>query len=305
VRKWGKVFEGFEEFRIEANGIEINGVKGGQGFPLLLLHGYPQTHRMWHKIAPRLAENFRVIASDLRGYGDSAKPLAERDASNYSKRVMALDQVEVMRALGYDEFILIGHDRGARVSHRLALDFPDRVKKLVLLDIAPTLAMYTATDQAFATAYYHWFFLIQPYPFPETLIEANADYYLEHCLKSWGRDYSAFTEEALGEYRRCFRDKRTIAATCADYRASVGIDLEDDRRDLDRKIACPLLVLWGKKGVIERQYDAIALWLERAIRVTGQAIESGHFLPEEAADETFAAIGAFLTAPDVPPLPEN
>ncbi|MEG3435561.1 alpha/beta hydrolase [Pannus brasiliensis CCIBt3594] len=291
------MFEGFEKFRVNANGIEINGVKGGEGYPVLLLHGYPQTRAMWHKIAPRLAENFTVIASDLRGYGDSAKPLPDSDSSNYSKRAMARDQVELMRHFGYEEFYLVGHDRGARVSHRLALDFPDRVKKLVLLDIAPTLAMYEFTDKTFASAYYHWFFLIQPASFPETLIEANPDYYLEHCLKSWGKDFSAFTEEALGEYRRCFRVRATIAATCADYRASATIDLEDDRRDLDRKISCPLLVLWGKKGVIERQYDVLGLWGERAIEVTGKAIESGHFLPEEAAGETSSEISAFLSVP--------
>jgi haloacetate dehalogenase len=288
------MFEGFDRFRIEANGIEINGVRGGRGFPLLLLHGYPQTHAIWHKIAPRLAENFTVIASDLRGYGDSGKPAPERDSSNYSKRVMARDQVEMMRALGYGEFALVGHDRGARVSHRLTLDFPDQVKKLALLDIAPTLAMYGTTDKTFATAYYHWFFLIQPAPFPETLIGANPDYYLEHCLRSWGKDFSAFPEEVIGEYRRCFGDRPTIAATCADYRASAGIDLEHDRSDLDRKITCPTLVLWGKKGVIERQYDALSLWRERAIEVTGKAIDSGHFLPEEAPEETYQAIIDFL-----------
>lgn len=289
------MFEGFAKFRVNANGIEINGVKGGEGPPVLLLHGYPQTHVMWHKIAPRLAENFTVIASDLRGYGDSAKPLPDSDSSNYSKRAMARDQVELMRHFGYEEFYLVGHDRGGRVSHRLALDFPDRVKKLVLLDIAPTLAMYEATDKTFAMAYYHWFFLTQPAPFPETLIGANPEYYLEHCLKSWGKDFSAFTEEVLGEYRRCFADKATIAATCADYRASATIDLEDDRGDLDRKISCPLLVLWGKKGVIERQYDVLALWRERAIDVMGNTIDSGHFLPEEDAIKTFNSIKIFLS----------
>ncbi|TRU45432.1 MAG: alpha/beta hydrolase [Microcystis aeruginosa Ma_QC_Ch_20071001_S25] len=284
----------FRKFQLEVNGITINGIKGGRGFPLLLLHGYPQTHQMWHKIAPRLAANFTVIATDLRGYGDSDKPLPLEDSSNYCKRVIALDQVLLMEKLGYQEFYLIGHDRGARVSHRLALDFPEKVKKLVLLDIAPTLAMYEATNQTFATAYYHWFFLIQPSPFPETLIAANPDYYLQHCLQSWGRDFSAFTEEALGEYQRCFRDLRTITATCADYRAAATIDLEHDRQDLDRKISSPLLVLWGEKGFIARQYDVIALWQQRANQVTGQAIASGHFLPEEAPEETGQAIEDFL-----------
>jgi haloacetate dehalogenase len=284
----------FEKFRLEANGITINGVKGGQGFPLLLLHGYPQTHLMWHKIAPQLAKNFTVIATDLRGYGDSEKPSPLEDFSNYSKGVMALDQVCVMAQLGYEEFYLIGHDRGARVSHRLALDFSKKVKKLILLDIAPTIAMYDGTDKTFASVYYHWFFLIQPFPFPETLIAANPDYYLEYCLQSWGRDFTAFTESALAEYQRCFRDFKTINATCADYRASATIDLEQDRQDLNQKISCPLLVLWGKKGFIERQYDVISLWQQRAHQVTGQGISSGHFLPEEAPEATLKAIEDFL-----------
>jgi haloacetate dehalogenase len=293
------MFERFEEFRIEANGVGISGVKGGRGAPVLLLHGYPQTRAIWHKLAQRLAERFTVIASDLRGYGDSDKPPPKNDSSNYSKRVMARDQVEMMASFGYSEFFLVGHDRGARVSHRLSLDFPERVKKLVLLDIAPTLAMYEATDMTFASAYYHWFFLVQPPPFPETLIGANPDYYLDHCLNSWGKDPGAFATEAVAEYRRCFRDPRTIAATCADYRASATIDLADDRDDLDKKITCPLLVLWGEKGIIERRYDVLSLWRQRAIEVTGEAIDSGHFLPEEAPDETGEAIASFLTGGEI------
>jgi haloacetate dehalogenase len=291
------IFEGFEKFILEVNGITINGIKGGKGFPLLLLHGYPQTHLMWHKIAPQLAANYTVIATDLRGYGDSSKPDPLEDSSNYCKRIMALDQVQVMEKLGYQEFYLIGHDRGARISHRLALDFPEKIKKLVLLDIAPTLAMYDSTDKAFASAYYHWFFLIQPAPFPETLIGANPDYYLEYCLQSWGRDFSAFPETVLDEYKRCFRNVNTIAATCADYRAAATIDLDHDRLDLEQKITCPLLVLWGKKGFIARQYDVISLWQQRANHVTGQEIASGHFLPEEAAKETRKAIEDFLAFP--------
>jgi haloacetate dehalogenase len=289
------MFEGFERFRVSPDGIEINGVTGGGGFPVLLLHGYPQTHVMWHKIAPLLAGNFRVVAIDLRGYGDSGKPSPAEDSSNYSKRAMARDAAGVMRLLGHEEFFLVGHDRGGRVAHRLALDFPRRVKKLVLLDIAPTLAMYEGTDKRFASAYYHWFFLIQPPPFPETLIGADPDYYLEHCLKSWGQDFSAFTDGALEEYRRCFADRATIAATCADYRASATIDLEDDRRDLDRKISCPLLVLWSERGAVGRQYDVLALWGERAGEVMGKALGRGHFLPEEAPGESFAAISEFFT----------
>ena len=288
------MFKEFESFKIEVNGVKINGVKGGKGFPILLLHGYPQTHLMWHKIASSLAEEYTVIATDLRGYGDSSKPLPLADSSNYSKRVMAQDHLEVMKQLGYTEFYLVGHDRGGRVAHRLTLDFSTQVKKLVLLDIAPTLAMYAQTSKTFATAYYHWFFLIQPSPFPETLIQANSDYYLLHCLQSWGRDFLAFNNAVLVEYKRCFRDSATIAATCADYRASAGIDLEHDRDDIATKILCPLLVLWGKQGIIEREYDVLSLWREKAVNVTGKALNSGHFLPEEAPKETLKSIKEFL-----------
>lgn len=288
------MFNNFEYKIIEANGIKINLVQGGKGFPILLLHGYPQTHVMWHKLAPQLAENFTVVASDLRGYGESSKPQREPDHRNYSKRIMAQDQVEVMTQLGYQEFYLIGHDRGARVAHRLALDYPERVKKLVILDIAPTYDMYTTADQQLATAYYHWFFLIQPFPFPETLIGANSSYFLHHCLQTWSQDYSAFTPEVLTEYTRCFCNPETIHSTCEDYRASATIDLEDDALDRNKKISCPLLVLWGEKGVIARKYNVIKLWQERANNVLGKAINCGHFLPEEAAEETYLNMRNFL-----------
>jgi haloacetate dehalogenase len=289
------MLEDFEKRTLLINDSQIHLIQGGQGFPLLLLHGYPQTHVMWHKIAPRLARNFRVVAPDLRGYGDSSKPLAAPDYSNYSKRTVAAEQVNLMSCLGFAEFYLVGHDRGARVAHRLSLDHPDRVKKLALLDIVPTDDVFALTDREMATAYYHWFFLIQPHPFPETLIAANPDYFLEHCLKSWGRDFSAFTPEALAEYHRCFRDPAMIHGTCSDYRAAATIDLVDDGCDRGRKISCPLLVLWGQQGFLDKKYDVLGLWGERGIQVTGKAIDCGHFLAEESPDETYHTIRDFFT----------
>lgn len=288
------MFPNFERKVINTGEVKINLVTGGKGFPILLLHGYPQTHVMWHKIAPQLATEFTVVATDLRGYGDSDKPEGKIDCSHYSKRIMARDQVEVMSQLGYEQFYLVGHDRGARVAHRLALDYPGRVAKLVLLDIAPTYDMYATADREFATAYYHWFFLIQPQPFPETLIGANPDYFIKYCLQSWSQDISAFTAEAIREYLRCFRQPKTIHSTCEDYRASVTIDLEHDAEDRARKITCPLLVLWGKKGIIGRKYDVLTLWQERAIDVRGKAIDCGHFLPEELPKATYHNIREFL-----------
>jgi haloacetate dehalogenase len=285
----------FEQQSIDTNGVSINLVKGGSGFPILLLHGYPQTHVMWHKIAPRLAEEFTVIATDLRGYGDTSKPSGEPDHQNYSKRVMAQDQREVMAKLGYEEFYLVGHDRGARVAHRLTLDYPDCVKKLAVLDIVPTATLYAKTDREFATAYYHWFFLIQPHPLPETLISHQSDYFLRHCLQSWSKDFSAFTEDALAEYLRCFRDPATLHATCEDYRAAATIDLLDDASDSHKKIECPVLALWGAQGLLERKYDVLEAWRERAVNVQGKAIECGHFLAEEAPDETYLGLRSFLS----------
>jgi len=288
------VLENFEQSRITTSGAEINLRKAGQGPPLLLLHGYPQTQVMWHRIAPALAERFTVVLTDLRGYGDSAKPPGGIDHEAYSKRAMALDQAEVMTALGFEEFAVVGHDRGARVGHRLALDHGSRVTKLAVLDIAPTLAMYERTDMAFASAYYHWFFLIQPYDLPERLIGAAPDYYLEKKIGKWSRGEGCFDPAALAEYKRCFRDPETIHATCEDYRAAAGIDLEHDRADLDRKLACPLLVLWGAEGVIERSYPVLEIWRERAQDVTGKALPCGHFLAEESPSETLAELLDFL-----------
>ena len=288
------MLDGFEQLRIATSGAEIELRKAGQGPPLLMLHGYPQTQVMWHKIAPALAKRFTVVLTDLRGYGDSAKPPGGAHHEAYSKRAMARDQVEVMAALGFEKFAVVGHDRGARVGHRLALDHPERVTRLAVLDIAPTLAMYERTDMAFASAYYHWFFLIQPYDLPERLIGADPDFYLEKKIGKWSKSAGCFDPAAVAEYKRCFRDPATIHATCEDYRAAAGIDLDHDRGDLDCKVACPLLVLWGAEGVIERSYQVLEIWRERAREVRGKALPCGHFLAEEAPAETLAELMQFL-----------
>ena len=288
------VLQDFAQSRIATSGAEINVRTGGAGPPLLLLHGYPQTMAMWHKIAPGLAEDFTVVLADLRGYGDSSKPPGGEHHMNYSKRAMAQDQVEVMAALGHERFFVVGHDRGARVTHRMALDHAERVLKAAVLDIAPTLTMYERTDMAFATAYYHWFFLIQPFDLPERLIGADPDFYLEHKNGAWSQVANCFTAEALAEYKRCFNNPETIHATCEDYRAAASIDLDHDRADHARKIACPLLVLWGAGGVVGRSYDVLSVWGERAVNVQGRALACGHYLAEEAPEETLAELRAFL-----------
>jgi haloacetate dehalogenase len=289
------LFPGFASRRIAASGAEVQLVIGGSGPPLLLLHGYPQTHAMWHKIAPRLAERFTVVAPDLRGYGDSSKPDGEPDHSGYSKRSMARDQVEVMEALGFDRFLVVAHDRGARVAHRMALDHSRRVLKLAVLDISPTRIMYTKTDMAFATAYYHWFFLTQPFDLPERLIGSDPGYYLRKKLGGWGSaGLAIFDARALAEYDRCFRDSATIHASCEDYRAAASIDLEHDEADARQRVSCPMLVLWGDKGVVHRLFDPISDWRRVAIDVRGRPIPSGHYLAEEAPEATLAEALKFL-----------
>jgi haloacetate dehalogenase len=289
------LFPGFEPRRIRTSGTEINLVVGGSGPALLLLHGYPQTHAMWHRIAPRLAQQFTVVCADLRGYGDSGKPLSEPDHRTYSKRAMAQDQVEVMQALGFARFAVAGHDRGGRVAHRLARDHPHHIERLAVLDISPTAIMYAKTDKAFATAYYHWFFLIQPYDLPERLIGANPGYYLRKKIGGWGSGgLGLFHATALAEYERCFRNPATIHATCEDYRAAATIDLEHDAADAQNKIDCPLLVLWGEKGVVHRLFDPVSDWRRVASDVRGKSLPSGHYLAEEAPDETCAELLAFF-----------
>lgn len=277
------MLENFQCRQLPVNGVTINLRHGGKGPPLLLLHGFPQTHLIWHKVADELAQHFTLVMPDLRGYGDSSRPPGEPDHSNYSKRAMAQDMVEVMHTLGHDSFYLCGHDRGGRVSHRLALDHPAAVKKLMILDISPTRTMYEATDKAFATLYYHWFFMIQPAPIPETLIGNSASFLLRTTLGGWGSNGSAFIDAAvLAEYERCFCRPDAIHAACEDYRAAAGIDLEHDRDHDTNRIACPVRVLWGEHGVVGRLFHPIEDWQAKCEKpVAGRALPAGHFIPEQ------------------------
>ena len=290
------MFAGFSDERIDVGGgVAIRARVAGEGRPVLLLHGYPQTHACWHRVAPLLvAAGFRVVAADLRGYGDSSKPASSADHAAYSKRAMAADQVAVMRALGHDRFAVAGHDRGGRVVHRMALDHPGAVRRLAVLDIAPTATMYARTDMAFATGYYHWFFLIQPAPLPERLIGADPEFYLRRKLAAWDRGPDTFAPEAFAEYLRCFGDPASIAATCEDYRAAATIDLQHDAAEADRRVEAPLLALWGERGLVGRTYDVLATWREKAVDVRGHALPTGHYLPEEAPDATAEALAAFF-----------
>jgi haloacetate dehalogenase len=274
----------FETIRVQTTEVEINLIHGGVGSPLLLLHGYPQTHVMWHQVAPKLVNHFHVICPDLRGYGDSSKPASTPDHAPYSKRAMAQDLVEVMAYFGYPTFFVAGHDRGARVTHRLAIDHPEKVIKACVMDIVPTYHMYSNTDQHFATGYYHWFFLIQPNGLPERMIGADPTYYLTEKLKRWSAPGTQFADEAVREYLRCFSQPETIHASCEDYRAAASIDLEHDQQDLNRLLHCPLLVLWGAKGFVHRTYDVTGVWQQYAEHVEGKALNCGHFLPEEVPD---------------------
>ena len=293
-------FDGFDARHHEVNGVRLFARTGGRADapPLLLIHGFPQTHAMWHRVARLLAPHFRLVLPDLRGYGDSGKPPGDADHANYAKRTMAADLAALMRALGHERYAVAGHDRGGRVAHRLALDHPEAVSKLTVIDIAPTLDMYAATDMTFARAYYHWFFLIQPAPLPERLIGADARFYLHAKLGGWGSGGLGHLEpRALAEYERCFCTPEAIHGACEDYRASAGIDLEHDRagRERGEKIACDLLVLWGERGVVQRLFDPLALWRAQcAGTVTGRAMAAGHFIPEELPGETAQALRAFF-----------
>lgn len=293
---------GFRTDRVPATlGAEIHlSHSDGRGkAPLLLLHGYPQTHAMWHKVAAELATHFHVVCPDLRGYGDSSKPDTDERHAPYSKRAMAQDMVEVMEALGYRQFAVAGHDRGARVTHRLCLDHAERVSRACVMDITPTYHMYETADREFATTYFHWFFLIQPYPFPERLLEPVAEYYLRSRLLRWGAHHAtAFAPHIVDEYLRCFCHPAAIHASCEDYRAAATIDLEHDSADLGRnKIRCPLLVLWGARGFVGKHYDVLGVWrdwVEEAQQVEGGALDCGHFLAEEQPEETVRRLLAFF-----------
>ncbi|MEQ8653979.1 MAG: alpha/beta hydrolase [Kiloniellales bacterium] len=286
------MFEGFEERRIATQDAEIFLRIGGSGPPLLLLHGYPQTHLMWHAVAPGLAENHTVVCPDLRGYGQSSNPPDGENHAGYAKRAMAADQVAVMSALGFERFQLVGHDRGGRVAHRLCLDHASRVSKVVIIDICPTLTMYEATDQAFATAYYHWFFLIQPADLPERMIAGAFDDYMDRTFRGWGG--GSFAPDAIAAYKQALRDPENLHSACEDYRAAASIDLEHDRADQGRRIACPLHILWGSRSVIGKQFEPMKDWAEKAETLSGQAIDGGHFLPEEAPQAVLQALKDFL-----------
>lgn len=282
-----EVFQSFQNVR---EGVRINGCRAGSGAPLLLLHGHPQTHAMWHRVAPALAKRFTVVLMDLRGYGDSSRPASDAAHAPYSKREMALDAVAAMNSLGFAKFQVLAHDRGARVAHRLAADHPEAVERLLLLDIAPTLAMYARTGEAFARAYWHWFFLIQPPPLPEALIESDPVRYLRSVMGKRHAGLAAFAPRALAEYERCIALPGTARAMCEDYRASASIDLEHDRADVaaGRMLDQPLRVLWGEHGVVGKCFDVLALWRERARAVTGQSLPCGHYIAEEAPEALLA-----------------
>lgn len=271
---------------------------GGAGEPLLLLHGHPQTHAMWHRVAPELARHHAVVMMDLRGYGDSTRPEADERHANHSKREMAADARAVMAALGFERFQVLAHDRGARVAHRLAADHPQAVERLLLLDIAPTLAMYEGTTEAFARAYWHWFFLIQPPPLPERLIESGPGAYLRDVMGQRHAGMSAFAPQALAEYERCAGLPGAARSICEDYRASATIDLEHDRADVaaGRRLAQPLRVLWAEHGAVGRQFDVLALWRERAQDVGGCSLPCGHYIAEEAPQPLLAQCRAFFRA---------
>jgi haloacetate dehalogenase len=279
--------------------VQIRGSQAGTGPPLLLLHGYPQTHLIWHKIAEQLTSQYRVIALDLRGYGQSSKP-ADVDGSHktYAKSTLAKDIATVMDRLNYPRYVVCGHDRGGRVAHKLAVDYPDRVTKLMVLDIAPTLVMYETVDQEFATKYWHWFFLIQPPPFPEQAILGNPEAFATKCLGGLpGSASGIFHPDALKAYSDLFKDRQGVHAMCEDYRAASTIDLDEQRDDIKngRKIQCPTRVLWGSKGLIGKKYDAVAEWKKVcSSEVSGEALESGHYIPEEAPEALLEQIKSFF-----------
>lgn len=291
---------GFTQHDIDVEGVRVHAVTGGSGPPVLLLHGYPQTHAMWHRVAPALAERHTVVAADLRGYGDSGKPPSTPDHAPYAKRAMAGDVVALMRALGHERFSVVGHDRGARVAHRLCLDHPTAVERVAVLDIVPTRHVFATADRAMATAYYHWFFLAQPEPLPERLIGADPVWFLHRKLGHWSapgaQDAGVFAPGAMAEYERCFADPATVHASCEDYRAAASVDLEHDDADAVAgvRVGVPLLALWGAEGFVGRHYDVLGVWREYADDVRGQAVPGGHFLPEESPQDTTRLLLAFL-----------
>jgi haloacetate dehalogenase len=291
------MFEGFVEERRAGDGAELRLRRGGEGPPLLLLHGNPQTHVMWHKVAPVLARRFTVVCPDLRGYGLSGKPPVSADHAAYSKRAMAADMVALMRGLGFERFQVVSHDRGARVAHRLALDAPEAVTRLCTMDIVPTLHHFEKTDMAFAMGYYHWFFLAQPHPKPERMILRDVEDWFDIQTSREPKDRGFFHPAARADYLAALHEPGTVEAICEDYRAATSIDLEHDRasRAAGRRVACPLLALWGAKGKVAEWYEPLEVWRGYADGpVTGGAVNSGHYLPEESPEEVLAALDGFL-----------
>ncbi|WP_232666345.1 alpha/beta fold hydrolase [Pseudonocardia sp. TRM90224] len=291
------MFDEFERSQIDTGTATISVRHGGSGPPVLLLHGFPQSSAMWHPIAPQLAEHHTVVAPDLRGYGSSSRPPEGDDHSGFSFRAMAQDQVTVMRELGHERFAVVGHDRGARVGHRMALDHPDAVERLAVLDILPTLHVYSNVDRDLATGYYHWFFFIQPFDLPERLISAEPMYYLHKLLGGWGGSLDVFAPDALAEYERAFADPAVRHAMLEDYRAGASIDLEHDRADEGRLLDMPVLSMWGSRGIVGRNGgdEVLAVWRTRAADVRGASVDTGHFLVEEAPEATLAHLRPFLS----------
>lgn len=295
------MFEDFEERFVDtAADVKIHCVVGGSGPPVLLLHGYPQSLALWAGVAPILAERFTVVCADLRGYGDSSKPKGAADSSNYSFRAMAVDQITLMHRLGFDRFHMVGHDRGGRTGHRMALDRPEIVQSLAVLDIAPTWNMFMETDRHVSGAYWHWYwywyFLSLPAPFPERMIGADPDYFFETCFETWGKTpVSGLDPEVLAQYRRCWRDPAMIHGSCCDYRASVKVDLEHDDADIDRQVSCPTLAFWGSEGFMHQCFDMEALWRRRCADLRTATLPGAHFFVDQFPKETAAVLLDFLT----------
>lgn len=288
-----QMFDNFTRKQIKTNGATINLVQGGSGYPILLLHGYPQTHVCWHLVGPMLSERFTVVCPDLRGCGDSTKPPGDSEHITYSKRAMAQDQVDVMQRLGFSDFAVVGHDRGARVGHRMALDHSEKVTKLALLDIIPTSTAFANVNKEIATNAFNWFFSIQPDGLPERLIGGAPEFYLRWCLDHWRGTKGALAEEAIDEYLRCF-DTATIHATCEEFRASASIDLIHDHADREHKITCPTLLLWSTNSMWA-SFDMLKVWRTKAKKVQGVAFDCGHFLGEEDPKRTVSELINFLS----------